>query len=62
MVIKKIEDQEATKEEKQEKKHIVKVVAQLPVQPVRILEDEQAVYHYVTIEEYLTQQANQEIE
>ncbi len=57
---KKIDDAESNKEETKqvEKKHVVRVVAQLPMQPVRIAEDEQAIYHYVTIEEYLTSQAN----
>jgi hypothetical protein len=60
MTIKKVEDAGEKQDDKKvtEKKNIIKVVAQLPVRPVRIEEDEEAIYHYVTIEEYLTAQAN----
>jgi hypothetical protein len=58
MTIKKAEEQIESTNNSEDKKHIIKVVAQLPVQPVRIVEDDDAIYHYVTIEEYLTQQAN----
>ena len=57
MTISKVEDQKIQPKEK-EKKNIIKVVAQLPMQPVRMVEDEECVYHYITVEEYLTSQAN----
>lgn len=55
--MKKVEDQEQ-KQQEVKKKEVIKVVAQLPMAPVRMEETEEEIIRYVTIEEYLSDQAN----
>lgn len=59
MVLKEIEE---TKSEKvKEKLTIIQVVAQLPTQEVRFKEFEDKIINFITIEEYLTIQANNNV-
>lgn len=48
--MKKAGEQE-TKQESKEKPQILHLVAQLPTQPVRIIEDEEAIHIFTTIED-----------
>ena len=45
-------------EEKKSKKEEFRVVKELPMQPVRTIEDDDTIIHLLTIEEYLTQLIN----
>jgi len=61
MVLSKVEAENSkVKEEpkKENKKEIFQVVAKLPVQEIRQIEREDVIINLITIEEYLTQQAN----
>jgi hypothetical protein len=47
-------------DKKPDKKVVIKVVKELPMQPVTTYEDEDTntIYHLITIEDYLSQLAN----
>lgn len=52
-MMKKAGEQE-TKEESKEKPQILHLVSQLPTQPVRMIEDDEAIHIFTTIEEKIT--------
>lgn len=58
MVLEKIEADNSKSKKEIKKKEVIQVVDKLPVQEIRQIEKEDVIINLMTIEEYLTLQAN----